>query len=176
MGSPRATTRAPTACRRHLRRCARSRGSAWQASTWDGVGVRSWVRAPAPRPPWRATRNYDSVVLALPRRSVLLPDWRRGGGGGGGQDPPGAFAVPAFSPNPEPLEQQPAFWAAAAPRVAVVSVGHHSRFGSPPKWSPVLGAGVSLLRTDRDGAVTLSTDGKGVWMTTYADGWTARIR
>jgi competence protein ComEC len=60
----------------------------------------------------------------------------------------------------------------------VVSVGDHSRFGHPhPEVvARYRRAGVNLLRTDRDGAVTLSTDGKGVWMTTYAGGWEARIR
>jgi competence protein ComEC len=72
----------------------------------------------------------------------------------------------------------PAFLAATAPRVAVVSVGDRSRFGHPhPEVVARLGrAGVHLLRTDRDGAVTLSTDGKRVWMATYASGWEARIR
>jgi competence protein ComEC len=62
--------------------------------------------------------------------------------------------------------------------VAVVSVGAHSRFGHPHAEvvARFARAGVRLFRTDRDGAVTLTTDGEAVWMSTYADGWEARIR
>jgi len=72
----------------------------------------------------------------------------------------------------------PALLARTAARVAIVSVGDHSRFGHPhPEIvARYQAAGVVLLRTDRDGAVTLSTDGRRVWMATNADGWTARIR
>jgi competence protein ComEC len=57
------------------------------------------------------------------------------------------------------------FLDAVRPAVALVSVGLHNRFGHP---SPALlrrldGAGVRVLRTDREGAVVLVTDGRDVW-------------
>lgn len=58
------------------------------------------------------------------------------------------------------------FLAAVAPQVAVISVGADNRFGHPAaatlKRLEVQGARV--LRTDQDGTITLSTDGRGYWL------------
>lgn len=64
-----------------------------------------------------------------------------------------------------------AFLAAVAPRFAVASVGEVNPFGHP---APVVveryaSAGVRLLRTDLDGAVTALTDGRTLTVTTFAE-------
>jgi competence protein ComEC len=58
----------------------------------------------------------------------------------------------------------PAFLAAVAPRHAVVSVGRRNRFGHPhPLTLAALAtAGARVWRTDRDGAVVVTTDGKSL--------------
>jgi competence protein ComEC len=64
-----------------------------------------------------------------------------------------------------------AFLAAVAPRIAVVSVGESNPFGHPA--DAVLQryqvAGVRLLRTDRDGAVTALTDGQNLDVRTFVE-------
>ena len=58
---------------------------------------------------------------------------------------------------------------ALAPRVAVVSVGRGNRFGHPA--AAVLEryreAGAEIFRTDRDGAVTVDTDGYSLSVSGY---------
>lgn len=63
------------------------------------------------------------------------------------------------------------FVAAVAPKVAVVSDGEANPFGhpAPSTVERYAQAGVRLLRTDRDGAVTAITDGHTVAVTTYAE-------
>jgi len=147
------------------------------AADWDGIHVEVLGPSPPVRPPW-GTRNDDSVVLALRygEVSVLLT---------GDVEARGESALHAarvfalkVAHHGSRSSSAPAFLAAVSPQVAVVSVGYHSRFGHPhPEVvERYARAGVRLFRTDRDGAVTLSTDGQRVWMSTYADGWEARIR
>jgi competence protein ComEC len=55
-----------------------------------------------------------------------------------------------------------AWLAELAPREAVISVGRRNRYGHPaPEVVARLAAhGIRILRTDRDGTITLSTDGQ----------------
>lgn len=63
------------------------------------------------------------------------------------------------------------FLAAVAPRAAVISVGENNPFGHPNQQVVERYAkdGVLLLRTDRDGAVTASTDSRSLTIHSYAE-------
>jgi competence protein ComEC len=65
----------------------------------------------------------------------------------------------------------PDFVAAVAPKVAVVSAGEANPFAHPAPGTVERyeQAGVRLLRTDRDGAVTAITDGHALTVTTFAE-------
>ena len=56
----------------------------------------------------------------------------------------------------------PGFLAAVHPRVAVISAGEDNPYGHPNRelLERLTAAGVRILRTDRDGAVHVLTDGK----------------
>jgi competence protein ComEC len=58
----------------------------------------------------------------------------------------------------------PAFLAAVAPRWAIVQAGYRNRFGHPaPRiMARYRDAGIAILRTDRDGAITLRLGASGV--------------
>jgi len=55
------------------------------------------------------------------------------------------------------------FLAAVAPEVAVISVGAENRFGhpAPTTLQRLEQQGSRILRTDRDGGIVISTDGRG---------------
>lgn len=65
----------------------------------------------------------------------------------------------------------PAFLDAVAPAVAVISVGAFNPFGHPHRATleALAAAGVLVYRTDRDGAVTMHTDGRRMWVSTVRD-------
>jgi competence protein ComEC len=65
----------------------------------------------------------------------------------------------------------PAFLAAVAPRVAAVSVGEGNQFGQPVESvvQRYAEAGVRLLRTDRDGAITVLTNGQSLEVHTFTE-------
>jgi competence protein ComEC len=69
------------------------------------------------------------------------------------------------------------FLAAVAPRVAIISVGEENTFGQP--HAAVLDryqkAGVRVLRTDLDGAITTISGAKTVLVTTYRETHTAEL-
>ncbi len=58
----------------------------------------------------------------------------------------------------------PGFVAAVSPRVAIVSVGARNRFGHPraETLATLAAAGVEVLRTDREGAISVTTDGVAI--------------
>jgi competence protein ComEC len=63
------------------------------------------------------------------------------------------------------------FLAAVAPSVAAVSVGEGNPFGHPAESvvERYEGAGIRLLRTDRDGAITAFTDGENLFVHTFGE-------
>ena len=75
---------------------------------------------------------------------------------------------PARASRPSSTED---FLAAVGPEVVVVSVGEDKQFGHPVDAvvQSYKNAGVPLLRTDKEGAVTATTDGKTIRVTTYAE-------
>jgi competence protein ComEC len=53
------------------------------------------------------------------------------------------------------------------PRIAVISVGRHNDYGHPAPstlWALEHAPGLALYRTDRDGPVTVESDGKRIWV------------
>lgn len=138
----------------------------------DDVEVR--VRHPA-IPDWerQAVRNDDSIVLELRWRDVSFVFT-----GDIGREPEAVIA-PDFEPSPlrvlkvphhgSPSSSSAAFLRALRPDVAVVSVGRGNNFGHP---SPAVlrryeESGARLFRTDRDGAVTIETDGSTLRVSTF---------
>jgi competence protein ComEC len=136
-------------------------------TTVDGVSV--IVRHPRP-PDWERQdpRNDDSIVLELIWRDVSIVLT-----GDIGAEVEGEIAH-QFQPVPLRVIKVPhhgsltssswAFLRALNPRVAIVSVGRSNRFGHP---APAVLARyeqihAELFRTDRDGAVTVDTD--GTWL------------
>jgi competence protein ComEC len=72
----------------------------------------------------------------------------------------------------------PPFVRRVRPRLALVSAGYKNRFGHP---SPAVveryrQAGAHVLRTSEEGALTISTDGRRVWVETYRDGRSVPLR
>jgi len=61
------------------------------------------------------------------------------------------------------------FLSAAHPEFAAISVGRENSFGhpSPEVTQRLAAAGVRVFRTDRDGAITLSTDGRSLSASTF---------
>ncbi len=61
-----------------------------------------------------------------------------------------------------------ALLARVAPRVATVSCGARNRFGhpSPEVMDRLIAAGAQVVRTDRQGAIHVRTDGQGLWVGT----------
>jgi competence protein ComEC len=59
-----------------------------------------------------------------------------------------------------------------APRLAIVSVGRRNlqRLPDPEVLERYRALGVRLYRTDRDGAVTMTTDGRRIWVRTFRSG------
>jgi competence protein ComEC len=142
-----------------------ARGS---ALAWDGVETKFLWPEIAPEEVGTAPKNNDSLVLKLKYgdRSLMLP---------GDAEKQAENSI--LSENDEATLQadvlkvghhgsknstMPRFLAAVHPRVAVISAGEDNPYGhpSPELLERLTGAEIRILRTDRDGAVHVLTDGK----------------
>jgi competence protein ComEC len=133
--------------------------------------------APSGPPPW-STRNDDSVVLDVSYGAVhflLAGDIEEPAELRLGARDAQVLKVPHHGSR---SSSSPGFIAALGPRVAIVSAGYRSRFGHPHESvvDRLRLAGARLYRTDRDGAVTVSTDGTSMWVRSHWTGQEERIR
>lgn len=134
------------------RRCAR--GAAWE---WDGVRFEILHPGPGPVP---RRRNDASCALRIAARGgsmLLAGDLEKSGEAElvlAGVEPADALLVPHHGSRGS---SSPALLAAVRPRLAVASSGYRNRFGhpAPEVAGRYAAAGATLLRTDRDGAVTV---------------------
>jgi competence protein ComEC len=150
------------------------------------VGDRSNGRPPAiggvdlivrhPRPPdWerQEVRNDDSIVIELLWRDVSIVLT-----GDVGREAEETIA-PLFGPAGIRVIKVPhhgsltssswTFLDALAPRVAIVSAGRGNTFGhpAPAVLERYRRAGAYVFRTDRDGAITVTSDGYSVTVETF---------
>jgi competence protein ComEC len=145
--------------------------------SWDGIVV-DVISPPAPpHRPWRV-RNDDSVVVRLVygETTVLLA--------GDVEAPaegvldPGAAAVLKVPHHGSRSSSSAGFVAAVGPRLALISAGLRNRHGHPhPEVVDRYRLrGTVLLRTDVDGTITVSSDGRRLWVRTFQDGWERPVR
>jgi competence protein ComEC len=144
---------------------------------WDGVRIEVLGPARPRRPPLRV-RNEDSIVLDVGFggvRFLLTGDVLGDAEASLRVSPSLVVKVPHHGSRSSSGSD---FIARAAPRLAVVSAGAHNPFGHPhPEVLERYRAqGALLLRTDRDGTVEISTDGRRVWVRASAEGEPRRIR
>jgi competence protein ComEC len=140
---------------------------------WDGVtGNVLW---PADLTPVNEASNDDSLVLRLENGSVrflLAGDIQKKVEqrlvGEHAQITADFLKVPHHGSKTSSTRD---FVAAVAPKVAVVSAGEANPFGHPAEGTieRYAQAGVHLLRTDRNGAVTALTDGHALTVTTFVE-------
>jgi competence protein ComEC len=132
------------------------------------------VRHP-PQPDWarQQVRNDDSLVLEVRhgRVSFVLP-------GDIGRDVERAIA-PRFAPaglrilkaahHGSASSTSREFLEALRPDIVVFSSGRDNPYGhpAPDVVRRVEESGARIVRTDRDGAITVETDGEEVWIRTY---------
>jgi len=150
--------------------------SAGMSEMWDGVELR--VLGPAARGsrPWR-TRNDDSVVLEIVLgevRFLLTGDVEAQGEARLNQGPTQIVKVPHHGSR---SSSSPAFVRRVVPRIALVSAGFRNRFGHP---DPAVVARYRetgrVLVTAGEGALTVSTDGRRIWVGTYEGVHEERLR
>jgi len=138
---------------------------------WDGVELRV-LGPPRPDRRPRTTRNDDSIVLAVRYGGVTTLLTGDVEGGGEAQLPPTralALKVPHHGSKSSSTQ---GLLDATGPRLALISAGFRNRFGHPhPDVLERYGqARVLVYRTDRDGCVTLTTDGSRAWVRTERPG------
>jgi competence protein ComEC len=145
------------------------------AFSWDGVETQFLWPEIGPGEVGPAPKNNDSLVLRMRygERSLMLP---------GDAEKQAESAM--LDENSETLlranvlkvghhgsknSTMPGFLAAVHPLVAVISDGEDNPYGhpNPELLERLTTAGVRILRTDRDGAVHVLTDGKQLEISCY---------
>ncbi len=137
---------------------------------WDKVEGKFFWPDASSADPSAAAKNDDSLVLRLryQERAVLLPgdaekEVEREMLSESGQDELRADVL-KIGHHGSRNSTTPEFLAAVKPRLAIISVGDDNPYGHPNAelLERLANAGVRVLRTDRDGAVRILMDGKGV--------------
>jgi competence protein ComEC len=141
------------------RRCLGGEGWAW-----DGVRLEFLHPQPGPEPARRNDRSCVLRVAAAGHAMLLTGDIERGTERAlarAGLAPSEALLVPHHGSR---SSSSPEFLAALRPRIAIAAVGYRNRFGHPARdvAERYAHAGTTLLRTDRDGAVTVRLSANGV--------------
>ncbi|MEB3198803.1 MAG: DNA internalization-related competence protein ComEC/Rec2 [Candidatus Sericytochromatia bacterium] len=147
-----------------------------QANTqWQADGVRLQV---LPRPPAPERENDASLVLRLHygRTRLLLPgDLETTGEGWLAQRSPDELRAEVLKLGHHGARNatSAAWLARVRPRLALISVGRQSVHGHPhgTTLARLERSGVAVLRTDRDGAILLESDGQRWRTTTAASRW-----
>ncbi len=145
------------------------------AFSWDGAdGAFLWPEI-SPSEAVSSAKNNDSLVLRLHygERSILLP---------GDAEKQAEYSILAENSadalradvlkvghHGSKNSTMPEFLAAIHPSVAIISAGLDNPYGhpSPELLARLEQAGVRVLRTDRDGAVHILTDGKRIEVSCY---------
>jgi competence protein ComEC len=164
-----------------LRTSAEAIGVRWTTlqagDTTEIDGVRVIVRHPPP-PDWERqdVRNDDSLVIELvwgDASIVLAGDISRevesaiAGSFGSAR-----LRVMTAPHHGSLTSSSPSFIDALAPRVVVASAGRGNTFGhpAPDVLARYERAGAQVFRTDRDGAITVETDGRSLVVRTVTGG------
>ena len=145
-----------------------------RGSSFDWGGARGEFLWPEDAPSTRKASNNDSLVLRLElagTRYLLTGDIERPTERellSRGDDLHADFLKVAH--HGSKTSTTPPFLAAVGPRIAAISAGAENPYGHPS--ASVLeefhGSGTRVVRTDRDGAVTICTDGHTLTLRTYA--------
>ena len=171
----------------HALLAALHRNSVAQRTRWTTIqrgdrteidGVQLFVQHP-PVPDWERqdVRNDDSLVIELRWREVSFVFT-----GDVGVEAERTLAA-SFGPARLRVVKVPHHGSATSssdglvrglsPDAAVISAGRGNRFGhpAPSVVERYLAAGVEVFRTDRDGAVSMATDGRSLDVRTHAGRW-----
>jgi competence protein ComEC len=161
-----------------LRRQTEASGATWESmyrgwhASVDGVSVTAFH---PDRPDWerQRVRNEDSIVIEVRWRdvSVLFT-------GDIGRDTeailardlqPALLSVLKVPHHGSRTSSSAAFLNAVRPDLAVFSVGRSNRFGhpAPDVLERYRSIGTTILRTDRDGAIFVDTDGHSIDVRTF---------
>jgi competence protein ComEC len=135
--------------------------------SWDGVEEQFLWPEVAPHEIGAGPKNNDSLVLRLKygERTLLLPGDAEKQAEKAMLDENGETTLRAdvlkVGHHGSKNSTTPGFLAAVRPRVAVISAGEDNPYGHPNAelLERLAAAGVRTLRTDRDGAVHIVTDG-----------------
>jgi competence protein ComEC len=141
------------------RRCLR--GESWD---WDGVHFEFLHPAAGGAPPRRNDLSCVLRVSAGGRAMLLTGDIERGAERALVREslpPADVLLVPHHGSR---SSSSAPFLAAVQPRIAVAATGYRSRFGhpAPEVAARYAQAGAALLRTDRDGALTVRLSAAGM--------------
>ena len=140
--------------------------------TWDGVELDVLWPARLPRAPLRV-RNDDSVVVRLrfgDTTLLLSGDIEAEAEAALGGPASTVLKVPHHGSK---SSSSAAFLAGVGPRVALLSAGFRNRHGHPHPQvvERYRRRGVELLRTDVDGTLTISSDGRRLWLSSFTAPW-----